>query len=271
MNPIDTLFTDLKAQGRKAFMPFITAGDPNLEVTGLLLRKLTQAGADIIEVGFPFSDPVADGPVIQASYTRALSAGFKIDALLETIKAVSSKEKLAPLVGMISYSIIHKKNPEYFLTNCKEAGFSGIIIPDLPVEETDAIAELMKRIGLKLILLVTPTTSEERIRKIAEVCTGFLYCVSLVGITGERAQLPESVKEYLAKLRRLTTLPLCVGFGVSTPEHVKMLRDHVDGVIVGSAIVRKMEKIDPGNLEPGINEMLILVKSLQNVLNNTRI
>ncbi|QVL33372.1 tryptophan synthase subunit alpha [Telmatocola sphagniphila] len=269
MNPIDSLFQELKKSQRKAFIPFITAGDPNLEITGKLILSLAGSGADIIEIGFPFSDPVADGPVIQASYTRALSHGLKIDEILKTVHEVTSNSahKLPPIVGMVSYSIIHRKNTEKFLLHCKASGLSGLIVPDMPVEETESIAALARQIDLKLILLVTPTTSDERIQKIGQISSGFLYCVSLVGITGERAELPETIKEYLSKLRRLTTLPLCVGFGVSRKEQVQMLRDEVDGVIVGSAIVRLMEKIDPHNSGPGIKAVSEVVMELSQALN----
>jgi tryptophan synthase alpha chain len=239
MNPIDRTFAQLKSAGKKAFMPFITAGDPDLAFTGNLLKPLADAGADLIEIGFPFSDPIADGPTIQASYTRALTGGFRVDDLLKTVRQAHDRHSnLPPLVGMVSYSIIHRKEPRAFLKACQKAGFSGLIVPDLPVEETAELQSYANAIDLKLILLITPTTTDERIRTIAATASGFIYCVSLVGITGERAVLPTSVATYLQKLRQFTTLPLCLGFGVSTKEHVAMLRDHVDGVIVGSALVR---------------------------------
>ncbi|MSU76851.1 MAG: tryptophan synthase subunit alpha [Gemmataceae bacterium] len=250
MDPIDELFIRLKTAGRKAFIPFLTAGDPDLAGTAHLLRESARRGASLIEIGFPYSDPIADGSVIQASYTRALNKGVTVDAIFAMIKdyrdkARQLKENDVPLVAMVSYSIVHYRGIERFILDAKSAGFSGAIVPDLPVDEADELARLAGQHDFKLIMLVTPTTPRERAMRIARLSTGFLYCVSVVGITGERSQLPPDLLESLAWLRTQTALPMCVGFGISTPDHVRVLRDSADGVIVGSAIVRKLGAAKP--------------------------
>jgi tryptophan synthase alpha chain len=261
MNPIDALFTRLKTERRKAFIPFVTAGDPDLAATAKLLREVAQRGASLIEVGFPYSDPIADGSVIQASYTRALNHGLSVDAIFDAIRTVNVG---VPLVAMVSYSIVHHRGPERFVRDALEAGFSGAIVPDLPVDEANELAKLAASLAFKLILLVTPTTPKERATKIAQLSTGFLYCVSVVGITGERSQLSPDVIEHLRWLRTQTALPMCVGFGISTPEHVRMLRDAADGVIVGSAIVRKLGSGKP--VDAMVQEVGDLVQELSEAL-----
>jgi tryptophan synthase alpha chain len=242
MNPIDALFRDLRARKRAAFMPFVTAGDPDLAFTRELLPVVAEAGADMFEVGFPFSDPIADGPVVQASYTRALEKRLKLTDLFATLKEVTSRPGWkTPLVAMASYSLIHKKGPEAFIEAATGAGLSGMVVPDLPAEEADELSKLAAGRDFKLILLVTPTTSPERVERIVRACSGFVYVVSVVGITGARDRLPEGLRELFARLRNVTDLPLCVGFGVSKPEHVRELKNIADGVIVGSALVKKLE------------------------------
>ena len=252
MNPIDQLFTTLKAERRKAFIPFITAGDPELEATVKLVRECARRGASLIEIGFPYSDPIADGSVIQASYTRALAKGLTLDAIFEMMKSLALTPSPSPggrgegpLVAMVSYSLVHHRGPARFIVDAKAAGFSGAIVPDLPVEEAEELAKIAATHDFKLILLVTPTTPRERATRIAQLSTGFLYCVSVVGITGERSELPPDLLEQLRWLRTQTDLPMCVGFGISTPAHVRTLRGSADGVIVGSALVRKLEAKKP--------------------------
>jgi tryptophan synthase alpha chain len=240
MNPIDSLFQRLRSQGRKAFMPFLTAGDPDLGAMTVLARELASRGADLLEIGFPYSDPIADGPVIQASYTRALDRGLRIEDIYACLRRLNLP---IPLVGMVSYTLVHRRDPERFLAQSQEAGLSGLIVPDLPVEEADELTRLAAARDFKLIHLVTPTTPRDRAVRIARSSTGFLYYVSITGITGERASLPSELFDQLRWLRKQTTLPICVGFGVSKPEHVRMLREVADGVIVGSAIVRRAEEI----------------------------
>jgi len=262
MNAIDELFNRLRSQKRKAFIPFVTAGDPNLETTAALIEELARRGAGPIEIGFPYSDPIADGSVIQASYTRALNRGLKIDDIFQSVGRMTCA---VPLVGMVSYSLVHHGGPETFVTKAQAAGFSGVIVPDLPVEEADDLTRLSAARDFKIIQLVTPTTPRERAARIARASTGFLYVVSVTGITGERAQLPVELIDQLRWLRTETELPLCVGFGISKPEHVRMLRDHVDGIIVGSALVRRLEQTKP--LPALIKEIGELVRSLTEALN----
>ncbi len=242
-NPIDTLFARLRADRRKAFMPFVTAGDPDLPFTRHLLRTVADNGADLIEVGFPFSDPIADGPVIQASYTRALRNKLKLAELFQAVHDVTSAPGwTTPLVAMASYSLIFKRGAKAFIAEAQAAGFSGAVVPDLPAEEAEDMANHCRAADFKLILLVSPTTAPHRIDTIVKACSGFVYVVSLVGITGERAVISPEILDLLTRLRNATALPLCVGFGVSQPEHVRMLRDHADGVIVGSALVKELAK-----------------------------
>jgi tryptophan synthase alpha chain len=257
MNPIDTLFTQLKAQKRKAFIPFITAGDPDLATTISVVKELAGRGVSLIEIGFPYSDPIADGSVIQASYTRALNQGMRIDDIFAAFKKATLANDAGgtPLVAMVSYSLVHHRQPGRFITQARDAGFSGAIVPDLPVEETEELAILCARNDFKLIQLVTPTTPRERAQRIAQLSTGFLYCVSVVGITGERAQIPPQLLEQLRWLRSQTILPLCVGFGISKPEHVQHLREVADGIIVGSALVRHLERIGSRPAEEVIKEI----------------
>jgi len=244
MNAIDSLFQRLKAAKRKAFIPFVTAGDPDMETTVRLVRELAGRGASLIEIGFPYSDPIADGSVIQASYTRALSKGLRVDDIFAAMKKLTTapdwNAKGIPLAAMVSYSLVYHRGAEKFVGQAMDAGFAGAIVPDLPVEEAGELVRVCSARDFKLIQLVTPTTPRDRAQRIAQHSTGFLYCVSVVGITGERAQIPPQLLDQLGWLRTQTDLPLCVGFGISTPEHVRMLREAADGVIVGSALVRRL-------------------------------
>jgi tryptophan synthase alpha chain len=261
VNPIDHLFERLRLDHRKAFIPFITAGDPDLDATVKLLHEVSRRGASLIEIGFPYSDPIADGGVIQASYTRALAGGVTVNAIFDMVRKLKLE---VPVVGMISYSLVHHRGPERFVIDAKTAGFSGAIVPDLPVEEASELAQIAARHDFKLIMLVTPTTPRDRAQKIAQLSTGFLYCVSVVGITGERSQLPPELLDQLRWLRTQTTLPMCVGFGISKPEHVRTLRDVADGVIVGSALVRKIEQKRP--VEEIVRDVGDLVQQLTSAL-----
>jgi len=241
MNPIDATFARLRTENRRAFMPFLVAGDPSPEGTVAAAGQLARAGASLIEIGFPYSDPIADGPVIQAAYTRVLGRGLKLDAMFACIEQIAALPEVAgkvPLVGMVAYSLILRRGLDRFLDQAKQAGMSGLIVPDLPLEETTDLAPRMAARGLKMILLVTPTTPRERAKRIVAAATGFVYCVSVTGITGEREGLPDELTAQLAWLREQTSLPLCVGFGISKPAQARALRDHADGIIVGSAIVR---------------------------------
>jgi tryptophan synthase alpha chain len=265
MNAIDSLFARLRAANCKAFIPFLPAGDPDLALTRELVPAVAAAGADLIEIGFPFSDPIADGPVIQASYTRALNQKLKVADIFVTVQACQAK---VPTVAMASYSLIFKKGPAEFVRAAKAAGIAGAVVPDLPVEEAEDLAKLCRDEGFDLILLVTPTTAPQRAERIVRACSGFVYVVSVVGITGERAAVSGTVRDVVGRLRSMTNLPLCVGFGVSTAEHVRDLRELVDGVIVGSALVKCLEGIQtPDHRRDAIRRVSHLVGELSRALN----
>ncbi len=220
-------------------MPFVTAGDPDLAFTADVIRELDRRGATMCEVGIPYSDPIADGPVIQASYTRALAHKIKVPAILDMLRGVSSQIKM-PLVTMVSYAIVYRYGLKKYVADAQQAGVVGAIVPDLLAEEADELAGVCKAADFSLIQLVTPTTPRERAVRIAKASTGFLYYVSVTGITGERTQLPPSLVENVGWLRTQTDLPICIGFGISQPQHVKLLAPVADGLIVGSAIVRRV-------------------------------
>ena len=236
MNRIDAKFAQLKEAGQKAFIPFITAGDPDLPTTGEIILEFERKGASIIELGIPYSDPIADGPVIQASYTRVLERRIPVKEILEFISGLREKTEV-PLVSMVSYTIVYKCGIEGYLGRAKEAGLDGLIVPDLPVDEAAELSSTAEAHNLKTILLCAPSTHPQRRRHIAQVSTGFIYYISVMGITGARDRLPEDVQEHLRELKALTDKPICIGFGVSRPEQVRMLARIADGIIVGSAIV----------------------------------
>ncbi len=239
MFAIDDLFRELRTSGRKAFMPFVTAGDPDLEFTAAVIRELIARGASLCELGIPYSDPIADGPVIQASYTRALDRGTKLADIFSMLGGVTP-QVAAPMVTMVSYSIVYRHGLEAYVAEAKAAGVAGAIVPDLPVEEADALAEVCRRQDFSLIQLITPTTPRQRALRIAEQTTGFIYYESITGITGERTELPPEIVDNVAWLRTQTELPICIGFGISRPDHVRLLSPVADGLIVGSAIVRRV-------------------------------
>lgn len=245
--PITDTFSRLKSEQRLAFMPFITAGDPDLGVTQSLLTELSTRGVDLIEVGFPYSDPIADGPVIQASYTRALGKHVTTQAIFDSVAAIKG-QKLAPLVAMVSYAIIFRAGTQQFLQKAKAAGFSGLIVPDLPGDEAADLFALALAAGLDLIQLVAPTTPPERAREILKHCSGFVYCIAVAGTTGARDSIAPELLNQLRWLRGETKLPLCVGFGISQPEHLAPLKGLADGAIVGSAIVRRLQEVADGKL-----------------------
>jgi tryptophan synthase alpha chain len=256
MNAIDALFGELRGRNAKAFMPFVTAGDPDLATSARIVHEVVRRGAHLVEIGFPYSDPIADGSVIQASYTRALAGGVHIDDVFSMVRSLGGQS--APLVGMVSYSLVYHRGPARFLADADAAGLSGLIVPDLPVEEAKELADLAAERDFKLIQLVTPTTPRSRASEIVRRSTGFVYVVSVAGITGMRDQLPPELLHQLRWLRSQTSLPLCVGFGINKPEQVRMLREAVDGVIVGSALVRQLEnaRITPiAELLSGIGEL----------------
>ncbi len=254
MSAIDQLFAKLRSAKRKAFMPFLTAGDPDLEFTASVIRQLDQRGCTLCEIGVPYSDPIADGPVIQASYQRALEKKIKVRQILDMLAGLKEQVKL-PRVTMVSYAIIYRYGVERFVADAQAAGVSGAIVPDLLVEEADELARVCRKTDFNLIQLITPTTPRERAVRIAASSSGFIYYVSVTGITGERTQLPADLLENVSWLRTQTPLPICIGFGISQPEHVKLLAPVADGLIVGSAIVRRIAEASTKPRETVLKEV----------------
>lgn len=254
-----------------AFMPFLTAGDPNLAVTTRLIEELSAAGADLIEIGFPYSDPIADGPVIQSSYTRALGAKLQIPDIFKAVATVSQKIK-TPLVAMVSYAIIFRIGNEAFVKVAADSGFAGLIVPDLPGDEAEDFHDLVGRHGLDLIQLVAPTTPPDRSARILKNASGFVYCIAVAGTTGAREALAPQLAGMLKTLRTQTTLPLAVGFGLSRPEQVEQLRGLADGAIVGSAIVRHLEDLstNPGKLEEVVGRLVQYAGSIATAAHTSR-
>ncbi len=241
MNRVDQKFQELRQRKEPAFIPFITAGDPDLETTRGLVLELERRGADIIELGIPFSDPIADGPLIQVSYYRALSKGLKVSEVFECIKNLR-KETEIPIVVMVSYSLIFRSSVEDFISRAKKAELDGATIPDLPVEESEAVLRVASENDFRIICFVAPTTTPERMSRIVSCTQGFLYYISVVGITGVRNALPADMRENIKKLKAMTDKPIVLGFGVSTPEQARAVGEVADGVIVGSALVKELEK-----------------------------
>ncbi|OQY98740.1 MAG: tryptophan synthase subunit alpha [Candidatus Brocadia sp. UTAMX2] len=261
MNRIDKKFQELKAKKKPAFIPFITAGDPDLQITKDLILEFEKRGADIIELGIPFSDPIADGPIIQASYYRALMKGVKVAHILDMVSEVRKKSEI-PIVSMVSYSAVFKKGYQHFIENALKAGLDGLTIPDLPVEENSELFEVAERNNFKIICFVAPTTTDHRMTMIAERAQGFLYYISVVGITGIRDALPDDIVQNIGRLKQLTKVPVAVGFGVSTSDHAKMIGTVADGVIVGSAIMREIVKFEKEPAEKLIRSVGDFVKQL---------
>ena len=238
-------FAQCKAESRRAVSPFVTAGDPDGKSTSAILDSICTAGATCCELGVPYSDPIADGPVIQASYTRALHAGMTLTKMFDIVASFSKSHSM-PLLAMASYSLIYRNGIKTFVKRGQESGLAGFVVPDLPLEESDELDTQCRLAGLALVRLVTPTTPPERAREIARRSTGFLYCVSVAGVTGERTALPENLVERIKWLREESDVPILVGFGISTAEQAREVAAVADGVIVGSAVVRCIERAESG-------------------------
>ncbi|MCD6489108.1 MAG: tryptophan synthase subunit alpha, partial [Thermodesulfobacterium sp.] len=232
----------LKEKGEIPLIPYLTCWDPDLETTEAILWELVEIEPACIELGFPFSDPVADGPTIQKAVVRALKHRPTFEEFFEFIEKLNHKGYPVPLVCMTYYNIIYRFGLENTVEKALKAGLSGFIIADLPIEEAGSWLKVNKGKGLATIFLATPTSSEKRIKKIAKVCSGFIYYVSLTGVTGARDKLPENVINRLKLVKKLSSVPVGVGFGVSKKEHVKMLAPYADAIIIGSAIVKIIEE-----------------------------
>lgn len=223
-------------EDKKAFIAFVTGGDPDLETTEALIPQMAEAGADLIEIGIPFSDPIAEGVVIQEADARALAAGTTTDKLFDMVKRVREKVDI-PLVFMTYINPIYTYGTEKFTKMCAECGIDGLIIPDVPFEEKDEISGACEAAGIELISMIAPT-SKERINMIASEAKGFLYCVSSLGVTGVRSKITTNIKEMVEQVKNVSDIPCAIGFGIATPQQAKEMAAVSDGAIVGSAIVK---------------------------------
>ncbi len=220
----------------KAFIPFVTCGDPDLETTANIVRAMAEAGADLIELGIPFSDPTAEGPVIQSANVRALSAGTTTDRIFDLVQDLR-KDVTIPMVFMTYANVVFSYGAEKFISTCQEIGIDGLILPDIPYEEKDEFDPICKRYGVDLISMVAPT-SEDRIAMVAKEASGFIYVVSSLGVTGVRSEITTDIGAMVELIRANSSCPCAVGFGISTPEQTKKMAGLADGAIVGSAIVK---------------------------------
>jgi tryptophan synthase alpha chain len=241
MNRINRVFKELKALRRKAFIAYITAGDPDLALTGKLVLLLERSGADIIELGIPFSDPIADGPTIQAASYRALSKKTNLVKVFRLVEKLRKYTEI-PIVFMTYYNPLFKYGPGRFFASCKRAGVDGVIVPDLPVEESGELVRLGKKTGISTIFLAAPTSTKGRMKNIVKSSSGFIYYVSSTGVTGTRRSLPGDMMKNVRIMKSMTSKPVAVGFGVSDAKQAKLIAKIADGVIVGSAIVKMIAK-----------------------------
>ncbi len=261
MNRIDDIFAALRREKRKALMPFLTAGDPDLATTAALLPVLQKCGASIVELGFPFSDPIADGPVIQASMAHALSQGLRAEQVLEM--AASRRGALSlGLVAMVSYSIVHRLGVASFVARARRCGIDGLIVPDVVIEESAGLRGAAADAGLTCSFLISPTTPEERAAAIARACSGFVYVLARAGLTGERRELPTDLTPRIERLRRATPLPIAVGFGVSNAQQVAEVVSVADAAIVGSAIMRRVAQVRDQGSDVVVSQVGAMVSEL---------
>jgi len=243
-NPIDAAFGRLQRERRRGLIPFLVGGHPSKDQFPDLLHAVDDAGADVIEVGLPFSDPIADGPVIASAMHRTLSAGVTIEAVLTSTQQ-AARDLRAPLAAMTSVSLIHRSGPLAFCQRLKDAGFAGVIVPDAPLEESPPIADAAASQGLTATLLVAPSTPPERAAEIARLSSGFLYLLARAGVTGERPGAPApDLQTRVNALRQATDLPIACGFGIATPEHARAVTRTADAAIVGSAIVNAIDQAE---------------------------
>jgi tryptophan synthase alpha chain len=258
MSRIDRILASRRADARKALMPFVVAGDPALEVLGDTLHAMARAGASVVEIGIPFSDPIADGPVIAEAMHRALQRGVTPAAVMAAVRGLRGGLDLG-LVAMVSVSIVERCGGARFIGELADAGFDGVIVPDADVDAVEPLSQEAARRDLAFAMLVAPTSSDERIGRLVRHCKGFVYLLARAGITGERTEAPE-VEGLVQRVRRHTDLPLAVGFGVSTAAHVQAVWRHADAAIVGSSLVRRLAQGDaagaPGRAGAYMTELL---------------
>jgi len=236
MSRIGRVFTQLRSSGEGALICFVTAGDPDIETTRRMVLELEKAGADIVEIGIPFSDPIADGPSIQAASLRALENGTNVPAVLSLVRSIRRESDL-PLVLMTYYNPVVHYGVARFAEDAASAGVDGVIVTDLTPEEAGEWKATADRLGIDTIFLLAPTSTDVRIEKVADVASGFIYCVSRTGVTGARPQMAQGVRELVARIRARIDLPVVVGFGVSKPEHVREVCEYADGAVAGSVLV----------------------------------
>ncbi len=241
MSRITNKFAQLSASGQKALIPFVSAGDPDLATTHKLVLEMERRGADIVELGVPFSDPIADGPTIQKASQRALQAGVTLKKILDLVKQIRRQSQI-PLMLMTYYNPIFKYGEGQFVEDAIQAGVDGLIVPDLPPEEAGELLRAAEGTPLDVIFLLAPTSTPERISMVSKVSRGFIYYVSLTGITGAEGAVVEQIKNKLSQIKRVSDKPVAVGFGISTPQQAARIAPLASGVIVGSAIIRVMEK-----------------------------
>ena len=265
MTAISRCFENLRRNQECALIPFITAGDPDLETTAKALQVLDNSGADIIELGVPYSDPLADGPVIQAAATRALARGTTLEQVLEMLKGISPSLR-SPIILFTYYNPILHRGIDKFLGQIKDAGVAGLVVPDLPLEESAGLIKPAAEMGIDLTLLVAPTSSPERIEAIARASLGFIYLVSVTGVTGIRSEMQTRVGDLLQQIRNVTDKPIGVGFGVSEPEQARQVKAWgADAAIVGSAIVKRLAE---GTPEQGLDAIAQFCQSLKTAIKN---
>jgi tryptophan synthase alpha chain len=260
---IEKVFEDLRKNNRKAFIPYITCGFPTLDGFLELFGILDKNGADIIEIGIPFSDPIADGPVIQTTSKIALENGINSDVVFKAIAKIRKKSD-TPIAIMTYFNTIYHYGPEKFLKNAENAGVNGLIIPDLPLEEFICYEHFFKQVNIDNIMLASLTSGEDRLKNIAEKSRGFIYCISVKGVTGIRRSIGPEVINFLKKLRKITSLPLALGFGLSSREQINEIKDYCDGIIIGSKILSLMLEAD--NFKKGIKEVEIFASAMSNFL-----
>jgi tryptophan synthase alpha chain len=237
-------FARLKHEGRTAIMPFHTAGFPTLPLSQEIIRSLVAAGANLVEIGVPFSDPLADGTAVQGTGQIALENGTTPSDCIQLVRDLRAEGVEVPLLLMGYYNPILKYGIDRWVTDCAAAGVDGFIVPDLPVEESEALRSACQQHGLDLVFMVAPTSTEARLQTAAERGSGFIYCVAVTGVTGARANLADNLGEYIARIQSHTELPLAIGFGVSKPEHVKSIGEIADGAIVGAALINALNEVD---------------------------
>jgi tryptophan synthase alpha chain len=255
MGRIEERFTALKKEGRKAFVAYLTAGDPDLETTERLIPVLEAAGADILEIGVPFSDPTADGPVIQAASQRALKRGATLEKILAMIASLRRVSGI-PIVLFGYYNPILSYGPEKFAADAAASGVDGILVVDLPPEEADELRQFSDPAGLAFITLIAPTTDPQRARKILRRAAGFVYHISVTGVTGTAVPSPDDVRRDVARIKGMTALPVAIGFGISTPSQAAAIAPLADGVVIGSALVRLIgEKGEGTDLEAAVSSI----------------